>query len=64
MVSPSALALISIFRPCSRVGLVVYLGEVLEVKVSIDLCCGDIRVPQQFLDTTQVVAGFEQVCGE
>ena len=41
---------------------VVYLGEVLEVKVSIYLGRADIRVAQQLLDTAQVVARFEQVC--
>ena len=43
---------------------VVYLGEVLEVKVSINLRRRDIRVAQQFLHATQVVAGLEQVGGE
>jgi hypothetical protein len=39
--------------------LVVYLGEVLEVKVRVDLGRGDVRVPEEFLDTAQVMAGFE-----
>ena len=43
---------------------VVYLGEVLEVKVRIDLGRRDICVAQQFLDTAQVVARFEQVRGK
>ena len=43
---------------------VVYLGEVLEVKVSINLRRRDIRVAQQFLNATQVVARLEQVGGE
>ena len=34
-----------------RMGLVVYLGEVLEVKVSIYLGRADIRVAQEFLNT-------------
>lgn len=39
-----------------RVSLVVYLGQVLEVKVRIDLRGADIGMPQQFLNTAQVVA--------
>ena len=45
-------------------GLVVYLGEMLEVKVRIDLRARDIGVPKQFLYTTQVVAGLQQVTGK
>ncbi len=41
---------------------VVYLGEVLEVKVSIYLRRADIGVAEQLLDTTQVVTRLEQVC--
>ena len=45
-------------------GLVVYLGEMLEVKVCVDLGRRDIGVPQQLLHAAQVMAGFEQVRGE
>jgi hypothetical protein len=38
---------------------VVYLGEMLEVKVRIDLGCGDIGVSQQFLNAAQVMAGLQ-----
>ena len=44
--------------------LVVYLGKMLEVKVSINLSGRDIGVAQQFLDTTQVMTGFQQVRGK
>jgi len=36
--------------------LVVYLGKVLEVKVSIYLGRADIRVAQQLLNTAQIMA--------
>ncbi len=41
--------------------LVVYLGEVLEVKVRIYLGRAYIRVAQQLLDTAQIVARFKQM---
>ena len=44
--------------------LIVYLGKMLKIKVGIDLCRADIGVSEQFLDTAQVLAGFEQVGGE
>ena len=37
--------------------LVVYLGEVLEIKVSVDLGRGDVGVPQELLDGTQIGTG-------
>lgn len=46
------------------VALVVHPGQVLEIQVSIDLGGGDIRVPQQFLDGTEVATGFQQVAGK
>src|SRR5690606_39109270 len=46
------------------VRLVVNMGQVLEIKVSVNLRCGQIGVPQQLLDPAQVVAGFQQVRGE
>src|SRR5210317_1337185 len=50
--------------PGARMSFVVYLGEVLEVKVSVDLGRGDVRVPQEFLHAAQVVARLEQVGGK
>ena len=46
------------------VGLVVDLGEVLEIKVSIDLRGADIRMTEQFLHRPQVATGFQQVAGK
>ncbi len=43
---------------------VVYLGEVLEVKVRIYLGRAYICVAQQLLDTAQIVARFKQMRGE
>ena len=40
-----------IFFSCPRVGLVVYLGQMLEIKVRINLRGGYIGMPQQLLDT-------------
>ena len=41
--------------------LVVYLGEVLEVKVRIYLGRAYICVAQQFLDAAQIMARFKQM---
>jgi hypothetical protein len=43
------------------VGSVVDLGEVLEIKVRIDLRRRDIGVTQQFLHPAQVLARLEQM---
>jgi len=43
---------------------VVYLGEMLEVKVSIDLGGRYVGVPKQFLNPTQVVTRFQQMRGK
>ncbi len=40
---------------------VVYFGEMLKIKVRIDLGGGNIGVPEQFLNTTQILAGFKQM---
>ncbi len=45
-------------------GFVVYLGQMLEIKVRIHLSCGDIGMSQQLLNATQVMTGFEQVGSE
>ena len=58
------MAQLLVFFSRPRMGLVVYLGQMLEIKVCIDLSRGDIGVPQKFLHATQVVARFEQVGGE
>ena len=42
-------------------GKFVSAGEMLEIKVRIDLCGTDAGVSEQLLDAAQVVAGFEQV---
>ena len=41
--------------------LVINAGEVLEIKVGVDLGRGDIGVAEQLLNASQVLAGFEQV---
>ena len=41
--------------------LIVYLGEMLKIKVGIDLRRADVGMAEQFLDAAQVLAGFEQV---
>ncbi len=45
-----------IFNASPWVSFVVYLGQMLEVKVCVDLSGTDIGMPQQFLDTSKVVA--------
>ena len=42
-------------------GFVVYLGEMLEVKVGIDLGRGDVGVAEQLLHAAEIVAGLQQV---
>jgi hypothetical protein len=42
-------------------GLVIDAGEVLKIKVGVNLCRRDIGMAEQFLDTSQVLAGLEQV---
>lgn len=42
-------------------GLIVNAGEVLEIKVGVNLGRGDVGVAEQFLDTPQILARFEQV---
>ena len=41
--------------------LVVYLGQVLKIKVRVDLGRRNVRVPQQLLNTAQILTGFEQM---
>ena len=43
---------------------VVYLGEVLKVKVCVYLRRRDVGVAQEFLDAAQIVARLEQMRGE
>ncbi len=46
------------------VSFIVYLRQVLKIKVCIDLGCTDIGVTEQFLYRTQVTTGFQQVAGK
>src|SRR5215469_14995626 len=50
--------------PCAWVGGVVDAGEMLEVKVSVDLGRGDIGMAQELLHPAQLGTGLEQVRGE
>ena len=45
----------------ARMGLVVYLGQVLEVKVGIDLGRADVGVPQQLLHRPDVLAALQEM---
>ena len=45
-------------------GLIVDAGEVLEIKVGVDLGCRDVGVAEQLLHPAQVLARFEQMGGE
>jgi hypothetical protein len=45
-------------------GRVVDLGEVLEIKVGVDLCGGDVRMPEHLLYGTQIGAMLQQMRGE
>src|SRR5690606_20808159 len=45
-------------------GLVINLGQMLKVQVSVYLGGGNIGMPQQFLDSSQITAGLQQVAGK
>ena len=45
-------------------GSVVDAGQVLEIKMSVDLGGRDVRVAEQFLDGTQLSTGFKQMRGK
>lgn len=47
----------SFFR--ARMRLVVDFGKMLEIKMGIDLRRADIAMAQQFLDRSEIAAGFE-----
>ena len=40
-------------------GLIVDLGQMLEIQMGIDLCGTDIGVAQEFLNGPQITTGFE-----
>ena len=40
---------------------IVYLGQMLEVKMGVDLRRGDIGMAEEFLDTAKIVARLEQM---
>ena len=42
-------------------GFIVYLGKMLKIKVSINLCRADVGMSEQFLYRAEVAAGFQQV---
>ena len=64
LICPAGVPRFAVFLPRARVSLVVYLGQMLEVKVRIHLGRRDVGVTQQFLHAAQVVARLEQVGGE
>jgi hypothetical protein len=45
-------------------GLVVHLGQVLEIQVGIYLRRADIGVTEEFLNGAEVAAGLEHVTGK
>lgn len=47
-----------------RMGLVINLCQMLKIKMRVDLGGCKIRMPQEFLNRTQVAAGLQQVAGE
>jgi hypothetical protein len=48
----------------ARVGGFVRAGQVLEIKVCVDLGRGDIRMSQELLDAAKFSTGFKQMRGE
>ncbi len=45
-------------------GSVVDAGQMLEIKMGVDLGRGDVRVPEQFLYSAQFSTGFKEMRGE
>ena len=45
-------------------GLIVYLGEMLKIKVRVSLGGGDAGMPQKLLNRPQIPAGLQQVARE
>ena len=45
-------------------GRIIHLGQVLKIKVRIDLRRTDVRVSEQFLDAAQILTGLQQMRGE
>src|SRR6185503_10147863 len=52
------------FASRARMGCVVDLDEMLEIKVNIDLRGRHVRVPEQFLHTAQILARLQQMTRE
>src|SRR6201994_4406289 len=50
--------------PSARMSFVVNTGEVLEIKVGINLGRGDVRVAEQLLHAPQISTGFKEMGGE
>ena len=61
---PGLLVRIPIPLAGPRMRFVIDAGEVLKIKVGIDLRRADIGVTQQFLHPPQVSAGLQKVRGE
>jgi hypothetical protein len=50
--------------PCAGVGLIVDFHKSTQGELRVPLGGAETTVPQQFLDGTQIGAGFKQVGGE
>src|SRR5690554_4776332 len=48
----------------ARMGLIVYLGEVLEIEMGVDLGSADVGVAEKLLHRAQVAAGFQEMAGK
>ena len=51
----------SALLPRARVSCVVDAGQVLEIKVGVDLGGGDVGVPEQLLHAAKILTGFKQM---
>ena len=49
------------FTPRTRMRLIVDVGEMLEIKMGIDLGSRQIGVAEQLLYSTQIAGGFKHV---
>lgn len=57
--SPFLYLTLFIASACAWMGFIVYLGEMLKIKVGVDLRGADIGVAKQFLNPAQILTGLK-----
>ncbi len=57
--SPFLYLTLFIASACAWMGFIVYLGEMLKIKVGVDLRGADICMPEHFLNNAQIGSATE-----